>query len=187
MYFQIETNKLLTESEVRSLYPNTSFPTPFSPPEGIVVVFESPTPTVNQFQTYILDGVTIDTKGNYVKNYKTVDKFQDQLDESGNVIKTKAEFENEVLVEQQTQLIKSLTDTIQKHLDDTAIEYGYDSILSMCTYATSTDEQFRTQGQRAVEFRDAVWNAAIGIMNDVKSGAIETPNSETLIGMLPAF
>jgi hypothetical protein len=24
-------------------------------------------------------------------------------------------------------------------------------------------------------------------MNDVKSGAIETPNSETLIGMLPAF
>jgi len=86
-----------------------------------------------------------------------------------------------------TQLIKSLTDTIQKHLDDTAIEYGYDSILSMCTYATSTDEQFRTQGQRAVEFRDAVWNAAIGIMNDVKSGAIETPDSETLIGMLPAF
>ena len=45
MYIHIETVTECSESEIRAAFPNTSFPVPFSPPEGYAVLFASPQPT----------------------------------------------------------------------------------------------------------------------------------------------
>ena len=61
MYRVRSTGEVKTQGEVRSLYPNTSFPKTWSPELveelGLDVVFESPTPTTTVYQTAFKDGV----------------------------------------------------------------------------------------------------------------------------------
>ena len=67
-----------TESQIKAMYPNTSFGIPFNPKSlGFHPVFESPTPTVAWNQYYIQDGIEIDSKGNYMRNYVVKNKFED--------------------------------------------------------------------------------------------------------------
>jgi hypothetical protein len=58
--------------------------------------------------------------------------------------------------------------TVQMRLDALAQSWGYDSILSLCTYSTSGVERFRAEGQAGVDFRDATW-AAVEQWQDVHS------------------
>jgi len=84
--------------------------------------------------------------------------------------------------------IKSrLTSAIQSMLDETAKERGYDSILSLCTYATSTNAKFAAEGQAAVEWRDEVWAKGYAILADVESGARAIPTVDELLAELPNF
>lgn len=84
------------------------------------------------------------------------------------------------------QVIASYTAAVQKHLDDTAKQRGYDGILSACTYATSTNAQFSAEGQAAVAWRDAVWTACYATLAAVESGAAVVPTIDELISVLPA-
>jgi hypothetical protein len=59
---------------------------------------------------------------------------------------------------------------VQKALDDWAKTRNYDGILSLCSYATSTIEKFRTEGQRGVAVRDMSWASAYQYLADVNSG-----------------
>ena len=95
-YLQLETMKEVTESEIRSLFPNTSFPTPFTAPEGFAVVFPTPSPTVTELQVAVRDGVEQDSKGNWVEKWLIKDMFSDIV-EDDVVIKTKVEQEDEYL------------------------------------------------------------------------------------------
>jgi hypothetical protein len=99
MYIQLETMKEVTESEVRVLYPNTSFPTPFVAPEGFAVVFPTPSPTVTELQVAVRDGVEVDSKGNYVEKWAVRDMFTDTEE------KTKAEQEAEYLAAKAKALV----------------------------------------------------------------------------------
>jgi len=47
----------------------------------------------------------------------------------------------------------------QQRLDNFAKTRGYDNIVVACTYATSANSVYRTEGQRCVDLRDAVWAA----------------------------
>lgn len=86
----------------------------------------------------------------------------------------------------QAEIIASYTATVQKHLDDTAKQRGYDGILSACTYATSTNEKFQAEGQAAVVWRDAVWSTCYATLAAVESGATVIPTIDELISVLPA-
>lgn len=55
----------------------------------------------------------------------------------------------------------------QKYLDDFAKSKGYDSMLSACTYAASSVEKFRTEGQYCVNMRDATWVKLYEIYEEV--------------------
>ena len=84
--------------------------------------------------------------------------------------------------------IKSrLTSAIQSMLDETAKERGYDSILSLCTYAKSPTEKFAAEGQAGVSWRDEVWAKGYTILADVESGSRAIPTVDELLAELPSF
>lgn len=68
------------------------------------------------------------------------------------------------------QIRAQVESNVRWRLDEFARTRGYDGILSACTYATSTVEKFRTEGQYCVEARDATWTAYYAIMNEVDAG-----------------
>lgn len=84
----------------------------------------------------------------------------------------------------QTQITK---DT-QAHLDAFARTRGYDSMLSACTYATSTVPAFAVEGQHCVTLRDTTWTALFAIFAQVQAGtrAMPTLFSE-VVGELPVL
>jgi len=82
---------------------------------------------------------------------------------------------------------KTFTDAIQARLDAKARERGYDSILSLCSYATSTNPKFAAEGQAGVAWRDACWAKGYEIMAEVQAGTREIPTVDELLAELPVF
>lgn len=66
---------------------------------------------------------------------------------------------------------------VQKTLDDFAKTRGYDDIRSLCTYSTSTNVKFRTEGERGIVLRDLTWDSLYDFMGIVGSGSIPYPFS----------
>ena len=77
------------------------------------------------------------------------------------------------------------TAAIQERLDQWAQTRNYDGIMSACTYAGSTVDTFRHEGQCAVALRDATWAAGYAIMDSVLSGQRPMPSVEEVVAELP--
>lgn len=73
--------------------------------------------------------------------------------------------------------VSGVTAAVQRRLDGFATARGYDSILSACTYATSTVPRFKSEGQCAVNLRDATWATLYQLMVDVQSGSKPMPST----------
>ena len=73
-------------------------------------------------------------------------------------------------------LQQSIADYTQLRLDDFARTRNYDGILSACTYATSTVQQFKAEGQYCVDARDRTWAKLYEIMQEVQAGLRPVPN-----------
>lgn len=76
-------------------------------------------------------------------------------------------------------------DAIQEYLNQAAKSKRYDSILSCCSYANSTNSQFRLEGTTAIAWRDAVWAHAYAVMAEVQAGLRGAPTVDGLISELP--
>jgi len=85
------------------------------------------------------------------------------------------------------QIQKEMTDAVQRHLDNTAKTRGYDGILSLASYATSTNPTFSAEGQAGVVWRDAVWAYCYQVLADVQANARAVPTEEALIAELPVM
>ena len=83
------------------------------------------------------------------------------------------------------QTIKSLGQAVKDHLDATVRIRDYDSIISACTYATSSVDHYRDDGLACVNWRDAVWLEVYMIMAEVEAGTRPVPSIESLIAELP--
>ncbi len=85
------------------------------------------------------------------------------------------------------QIIAQYTDGVQQHLDTFARTRNYDGILSAATYATSQVPKFKTEGQYAVEARDATWAKCYEILAAVEAGSRPMPTLDELLAELPVL
>lgn len=86
---------------------------------------------------------------------------------------------------QKADTLSAVTSAVQNYLDTAAKERGYDGILSLCSYATSTDPVFTAEGQSGVNFRDAVWRRCYEILAAVETGERQPPTGAELLAELP--
>ena len=75
---------------------------------------------------------------------------------------------------------KAAIDAVQSRLDTLARAWGYDNIMSLCTYATSKVARFALEGQLGVDFRDATWSY-------VDQAQHTATTAEEFFGGLPAI
>lgn len=85
------------------------------------------------------------------------------------------------------ELITAVQQAVQQRLDDFARTRAYDGILSACTYATSTVEKFASEGQYAVQARDATWATCYQVMAEVQQGLRPMPTIEQVLAELPVL
>lgn len=77
---------------------------------------------------------------------------------------------------------------VQLSLDEFAKTRGYDDIRSLCTYATSTNAKFKTEGERGIVLRDLTWDALYDYMGTVSAGGIPYPFTwNNISSVLPAL
>ena len=87
--------------------------------------------------------------------------------------------------ETEEQLIDRLTHAVQAYMDSVARQRNYDSMLSLCTYSTSTIPRFQAEGQAGVLWRDACWQLGHDLIDQVRAGEAPIPTEAELLAMLP--
>ena len=83
------------------------------------------------------------------------------------------------------QVFVKMQGLIQSYMDAEAKTHGYDSILSLCTYATSTNQRFQAEGQAGVAWRDSCWTFGYDLYDKVISGERVIPTESQLLEELP--
>lgn len=74
MYINTQTLAQITESEIRALYPNTSFPVPFVAPDEYAYVFPAPAQYDPITQTATEIAPTLTNKGHYEQTWTVTNK-----------------------------------------------------------------------------------------------------------------
>lgn len=83
--------------------------------------------------------------------------------------------------------VQSYVDLIQLHLDEQAKLRGYDNILSLCSYANSSDLTFAAEAHAGIVCRDACWRIAHDLFAQVNTGEVNIPPHKQVQEMLPTI
>lgn len=86
MYLNTTTLTQHSESDIRALNTNTSFPTPFQAPEGYSLVFPSPAPTHNPVTQSVREVAPLLTaKGHYEQAWEVLELFATQAEKDSAI------------------------------------------------------------------------------------------------------
>jgi len=84
----------VTQEQIQSEYPNTSFPTPFVAPEPYETVFDSPQPSYDPITQAVVQGAPEQTSGQWYQVWNVVDLTPEQIaynkEQKANQNKTQA-------------------------------------------------------------------------------------------------
>lgn len=83
------------------------------------------------------------------------------------------------------ELISEITRAIQKHIDMISRTRNYDSILSLASYASSSDPAFAAEGIAGAEWRDACWRYCYQALAEVQAGKRALPTPQEAVTELP--
>jgi hypothetical protein len=126
MYRVRSNGNVVSQGEVRKLFPNTSFPRVWSSDVcnqlGIDPVLESPAPTTTRYQTANKNGVTQDANGNWVWAWTVGPTFTDN--------------EEATAAEQQAAYVQRIDDE-----QATRVRADRDTRLSACDWTQVADAQ----------------------------------------------
>lgn len=89
------------------------------------------------------------------------------------------------LKEQREAMKTTFVAAVQNYLDDQAQVLLYDGILSLCTYALSTNTKFAAEGKAGVKLRDDCWSSLYKLLDDVNAGRKPIPKIEDYLKELP--
>lgn len=174
MIVNTSTRAVISETEFRALFPKISFPSIIADEDileygyATIVITQPPTVPITHVATDV--GPVKGEDGKWISGWSVRPKSQEELAAVAHAVRA------------------SLTNTIQGRLDKFAQDHGYDNILSLCTYATSSVERFRREGQRGVDLRDQTWAVADQIAKDVNAGKRAMPMSfEEIKSEFPAL
>lgn len=79
MYINTQTLQQCSESEIRAANPNTSFPSPFIPPDDYAYVFPAPQPAYNALTQSVRETAPVLTdKGHWEQAWEAVELFATQ-------------------------------------------------------------------------------------------------------------
>jgi len=176
---------IFTESEIKALNPNTSFPTPFVAPSDYTVVFETPMPTVGELQAAYQYGTEMDSKGNRVVKWLVRDTFSDYVNDEGVTV-TKAEQEAEYMSVKILQVVKGIEQAVQSSINAKCVELGYDNENSIAKYLV-VDNPFYDECRSISLWIGAVWVYVNQVKNDVEGGTRSMPATEELLAELPKY
>jgi len=103
-------------------------------------------------------------------------------------ILTEAQFQVAQQAEQEARksiLIRTMTASVQRHMDSVAAQRNYDGIQSAALRAALPNSPFHAEGVAYGEWMDACWSYCYQVQADVEAGAREQPSTEVLIAELP--
>lgn len=84
------------------------------------------------------------------------------------------------------EIMAAVTPGVQRWMDQTAQQKGYDNVVSCATYATSGVPEFAADAAAIIAWRDAVWVAAYAWRDGLNGQLPETiPTIEEVIAQLP--
>lgn len=73
----------------------------------------------------------------------------------------------------------------QSLLDSTACTWGYDSLMSAASYASSGAARYKAEADALITWRDALWQAAYNVEVSVQGGAAMPATEADFLAMLP--
>ena len=82
---------------------------------------------------------------------------------------------------------KLLTAWVNTRLDEVAVQYGYDNILSAVSYAGDPHPVYAADGDAFKAWRSAVWSAATAAIAAAKGGTAPMPTRAAFVAVLPAY
>jgi hypothetical protein len=182
MYINTDTSQYpISESEIRASHPDTSFPLPFTPPDGYAWVFSAPPPAfdfVTQMARQVAPELT--ALGHWEQRWEVVSRFTEYTDDQG-VTHTVAEQEAAAIAASQAVNAQALQARIvaaaQERLDAFARERGYDDIKSASDYAGCSVPKFSTEGAYCRDARAETWEALYVMLDEVQAGTRPMPTS----------
>lgn len=96
-------------------------------------------------------------------------------------------YENDQLVLKDIASLQSQIErAIQLVLDRKAGEYGYDGIISACSYA-GYDNPYQAEGQAFLQWRGSVWQYCYDQLGEIEAGNRDEPTVEDFIAELPEY